>query len=102
MKQSKRQQEIEARKASDPIAQALGRTDIDYTTDELPTAPRGISPSAIRTGEFGPGKYSGCTDFGFTGFLTSQAKYPTSVLDDLLAAGEISREQYERLRQENK
>ena len=41
MKLSKRQQEIEARKASDPIAQVVGRTDIDYTDpDQLPTAPR--------------------------------------------------------------
>jgi hypothetical protein len=41
MKKSRKQQEIEARKAADPIAQALGRTDIDYSTDALPTAPRG-------------------------------------------------------------
>lgn len=40
MKQSRRQKEIEARKAADPIAQALGRTDIDYESDDLPTAPR--------------------------------------------------------------
>jgi len=40
MKLSKRQQEIEARKAADPIAQAIGRDDIDYESDELPTAPR--------------------------------------------------------------
>lgn len=37
---SKRQKEIEARRAADPVAQALGREDIDYTSDELPTAPR--------------------------------------------------------------
>ena len=40
MKKSKRQQEIEARRAADPIAQAIGRDDIDYESDELPTAPR--------------------------------------------------------------
>ncbi len=41
MKKSKRQEAIEARIASDPIAQKVGRTDIDYTNpDELPTAPR--------------------------------------------------------------
>lgn len=40
MKLSKRKQEIEARRAADPIAQALGRTDIDYESDELPAAPR--------------------------------------------------------------
>jgi hypothetical protein len=45
MKTSKRQLEIEARRAADPIAQALGRTDIDYSTDELPTAPRSVVPS---------------------------------------------------------
>lgn len=40
MKLSKRQQEIEARKASDVAAQAVGRDDIDYSSDELPAAPR--------------------------------------------------------------
>lgn len=40
MKKSRKQLAIEARKASDPIAQSLGRTDIDYESDELPTAPR--------------------------------------------------------------
>jgi len=40
-KPSKRQLDIEARMASDPIAQAVGREDIDYTDpDQLPTAPR--------------------------------------------------------------
>jgi len=40
-KLSRKQREIEARRASDPIAQALGRTDIDHENpDELPTAPR--------------------------------------------------------------
>lgn len=43
MKQSERQQEIDARRAADPIAQALERTDIDYTSDELPTAPRVVT-----------------------------------------------------------
>lgn len=40
MKPSKRTLEIEARRAADPIAQELGRTDIDYGSDDLPTAPR--------------------------------------------------------------
>jgi hypothetical protein len=52
MKLSKRQQEIEARKAADPIAQAVGRDDIDYESDELPTAPRPTAP------------YQGCTCMG--------------------------------------
>lgn len=44
MKQSKRQQAIEARRASDPIARKMERTDIDYANpDELPTAPRIIA-----------------------------------------------------------
>lgn len=50
MKPSKRQLDIEARKAADPIAQALGREDIDYTDpDQLPTAPRlgSIRPRSI-------------------------------------------------------
>lgn len=43
MKQSRKQQAIEARRASDPIAQKVGRTDIDYTDpDQLPTAPRSV------------------------------------------------------------
>jgi hypothetical protein len=49
-KLSRKEQEIEARKAADPIAQALGRTDIDYSSDELPTAPRfadGQKPIAV-------------------------------------------------------
>lgn len=41
-KLSRKQREIEARRAADPVAQALGRDDIDYSTDELPTAPRSI------------------------------------------------------------
>jgi hypothetical protein len=40
MKLSKRKQEIEARKASDPISQLMEREDVDYSSDELPTAPR--------------------------------------------------------------
>lgn len=41
MKLSRRQQEIEARRASDPIAQFMEREDVDYTDpDQLPTAPR--------------------------------------------------------------
>jgi hypothetical protein len=39
-KLSRRQQEIEARKASDPLAQLMERNDIDYGSDELPVAPR--------------------------------------------------------------
>jgi hypothetical protein len=38
-KLSKKAQAAEARKAADPLAQALGRTDIDYMNpDELPSA----------------------------------------------------------------
>ena len=47
-KLSRRAQEAEARKAADPLAQALGREDIDYESDDLPTAPRltviGVTP----------------------------------------------------------
>lgn len=32
---------------------------------------------------------------------TAQAKYPAAMLAELLAAGEITRDQYERLRREN-
>lgn len=39
-------------------------------------------------------------EFTFTGFDSSPAKYPASVLADLLEAGEITREQHERLRRE--
>lgn len=49
MKKSRRQQEIEARRAADPIAQAIGRDDIDYESDELPTAPRLV---AVITGRY--------------------------------------------------
>lgn len=89
MKPSKRQREIEARRAADPIAQVVGRTDVDYSTDELPTAPRVVAP--IESG-----------DSEFSATLTKEAKYPASVLDDLLAANEINREQYERLKRETK
>lgn len=37
---SRRMAEIEARKAADPLARAVGREDIDYSSDELLTAPR--------------------------------------------------------------
>lgn len=43
MKKSKRTLEIEDRKAADPIAQKLGRVDIDYSSDDLPTAPRTVA-----------------------------------------------------------
>lgn len=44
MKLSRKQQAIEARRASDPIAQKMERTDIDYTDpDQLPTAPRAMA-----------------------------------------------------------
>lgn len=56
MKKSKRQLEIEARMAADPIAQALGRTDIDYSDpDQLPTAPR-----IMRIGGSIPGRTAFC------------------------------------------
>lgn len=53
---SKREQEIAARKAADPLAQALGRDDIDYASDELPTAPRAIvvEPKKIPTAKHCP------------------------------------------------
>jgi hypothetical protein len=45
-KLSRKAREIEARRAADPIAQALGRTDIDYTDpDQLPSAPRITLPA---------------------------------------------------------
>jgi hypothetical protein len=81
MKKSRKQQEIDARIAADPIARLMERDDVDYSTDELPTAPR------IEAAPFQK---------------SHEAKYPTPVLDDLLTAGEISREQYERLRRENR
>lgn len=43
MKQSRKQREIEARRAADPLAQAVGREDIDYGSDDLPTAPRSVT-----------------------------------------------------------
>ena len=47
-KMSKKVQAAEARKASDPVAQNLGRTDIDYMNpDELPSA--GSVGDAIQT-----------------------------------------------------
>jgi hypothetical protein len=48
VKQSRRQREIEARKAADPIAQVVGRNDIDYGSDDLPAAPRS-SVSSVDT-----------------------------------------------------
>lgn len=40
-KLSRKARDIEARRAADPIAQAVGRVDIDYSDpDQLPTAPR--------------------------------------------------------------
>jgi hypothetical protein len=55
---SKRQQLIEARKASDPIAQLMEREDVDYESDELPTAPRDIRSTPITyPAETEPGKH---------------------------------------------
>lgn len=83
MEKSKRQLEIEARMAADPIAQAIGRTDIDYSDpDQLPTAPRAIQVAPFKAAH--------------------EAKYPADVLDALFAAGEITLEQLERLRRETK
>ncbi len=64
MKPSKKQREIEARKAADPIAQVIGRDDIDYSTDELPTAPRVLDVKV--------------PDFGFAGF-TRDVHQPNDV-----------------------
>jgi len=92
-KLSRKEQEIEARRAADPIAQAIGREDIDYSSDELPTAPRfadGQKP--IATMNF--------IDVPFE--AAHEAKYPAIVLEELLAADEITFEQYERLQRENK
>lgn len=44
---SKRQQLIDARRDSDPIAQLMEREDVDYESDELPTAPRDIRSTPI-------------------------------------------------------
>lgn len=117
MKQSKRQLEIEARRAADPIAQAVGRDDIDYSSDELPTAPRqtatDIDPiSASCAGNVEDVRHVGCVYQGCRCLChekivtllepSAEAKYPTQMLDGLLAAGEINREQHERLQRENK
>lgn len=55
MKKSRKQREIDARIAADPIAQAMGRTDIDYSSDDLPTAPR-----SVRVGESISGRSMYC------------------------------------------
>lgn len=48
MKQSRKQREIAARRAADPIAQIVERTDIDYSDpDQLPTAPRATAVAAM-------------------------------------------------------
>jgi hypothetical protein len=39
VRQSRKQKEIEARRAADPLSQVVGRVDIDYGSDDLPTAP---------------------------------------------------------------
>lgn len=128
-KLSRKQQEVEARRAADPIAQAVGRDDIDYSTDELPAAPRDTvnkvmeridtdldramevyrnprSRTELHHGVERQIPIEPQTDEQMLhGKIVSwqrEAKYPASVLDDLLAAGEINREQYERLRRENK
>lgn len=49
-KLSRKARDIEARRAADPIAQAIGRSDIDYTDpDQLPTAPRMVKTEAEKT-----------------------------------------------------
>lgn len=45
---SKKQREIEARKAADPIAQVMEREDIDYSSDELPSAPRVVERRTVQ------------------------------------------------------
>lgn len=40
---SKREQEIAARRESDVVARVVGRDDIDYSSDELPAAPRQVT-----------------------------------------------------------
>lgn len=73
MKLSRKQKEIEARKAADPIAQALGRVDIDYTDpDQLPTAPRVVSKIV----EVGTDSEPAFKDSEYLAFLRPQGLKP--------------------------
>lgn len=100
MTQSKRQREIEARRAADPIAQLMDRVDVDYSSDDLPTAPW-LHHGVERRVPLEPQTDAPVVRGQIIGW-EREAKYPASVLDDLFVAQEITFEQYERLRQENK